>query len=321
MAQAYGYNAYAGIGVETTYGTAVAGSKWFEIVSENLKGTRKRKPAKTLGTLSLRRTHRERMNVAGDIVLPFQWNGVERLIAEAFGASAVTTTGANPYTHTYALKAATPTGLTVLVNRDAAGIGGSTMFQYDGCHVSKLSLSQDIDEPLMITASMIGSEVASVALQAATFPTFDPIDYGQMTIANYDHGGSPVGFKLLKFSLEIDNKHESKFYLTDHRAQGVHRVDHRGIMFESEIEFETIDLYNAFINASEQDYRFKWMKDPLVDTVNTFQIDIPKAFLDEGEPETSGPGPYRLSLKGTCEMNAADNDELVLVIKNTSSSI
>lgn len=322
MSQAYGYNAYAGFGIESVYGTPVAGTKWFEIVSENIKGDRKLKPAKTLGTLSLRRTHRAAMNVAGDIVLPFQWNGCERWFSEAMGASSNTTTGGNPYTHTMALKAAMPVGLTILVNRDAGNIGGSSMFQYDGCHINKLKLSAEgKDEPLMITASVIGSEVASVAVQAATFPTWDPADFGQLVTANYDHGGSPAGFQILKFSLEIDNHLEPKFYLTDYRSQGVHRIDRRSVTFEAEVEFKELTFYTDFITGGEQDYQFEWRKNSGVSTVNVLTISIPKAFLEEGEPDTSGPGPYRLTLKGTCEMSAADNDELGVVIKNTTSSI
>src|SRR5687768_2099581 len=127
MSQGQGYAAYAGIGVESTYGTAVAGSKWFQIVSESMKGKRGRIPSKVLGQLSMGRTTRGKAVVGGGFSMQMHWNGFERIIADAFGASSVTTSGSDPYTHTYALKAALPVGLTVLINRDAANIGTGSM--------------------------------------------------------------------------------------------------------------------------------------------------------------------------------------------------
>ncbi len=321
MSQGYGYNAYAGVGVESTYGTAVAGSKWFQIKTESMKGSRKRLPNKVLGTLSMGRTTRARASVGGSLSMPMHWNGFERIIADAFGASSVTTSGVNPYTHTAALKAAMPTGLTLLVNRDAANIGAGSMWQYVGCHIAKLKLSQKVDEELMLDAEFVGSNFSNVNIQAATYPTWDPIDYGMMTIASMDPNGSPTAFKIMSFDLEIDNKLEPQMYLTDFKSAGVHRSDQRQIIFNCEIEFESLAVFDAFEAATEHDYQFKWMKDPLVDTVNTLNLAIPKAFLDEAEPEVGGPGPIRLTLKGNCEFSAADNDELVLVLKNTSSSI
>lgn len=320
MSQGYGYNAYAGIGEESTYGTPVAATKFFEIESESIKGKpQPRVPARVLGSLSLRRTTRAKTEVGGTMLLPMQWNGVDKLLKHAFGASSVSTSGANPYTHTYSLKAALETGLTLVVNRDAANIGAGSMFQYDGCHIGKLKLSQKESEPLMLEVTFVGRNPNVVNIQAATFPTWDPIEYGTVTIANMDDDGTPTGMKVISFDLEIDNKLEPKFYLTSPASNGVHRIDRRGVTFNAEIEFESLAIWNAYKLQTEHDYRFKWMKDSAVDTVNTLNITMPKAFIEEVEPETGGPGPYRMPLKGVAEFNAADNDELSLILKNTTA--
>lgn len=321
MSQGYGYAAYAGIGVESTYGTAVAGSKWFQILSESIKASRKLTPNKSLGFLSMGRTTRARAIVAGGLSMVMHWNGFERIIADAMGASSITTTGANPYTHTGALKAAMPTGLTVLVNRDAANVGTGSMRQLVGCHISKLKFSQKLDEPLIIEPEFVGSNFSNVNIQAPTYPTWDVIDYGHLLTANMDDNGTPYGFKLVSLDLEIDNKLEPKMYLTDFKSGGVHRVDQRQVTFSSEIEFDSLSALAAFDAATEHDYKFEWRKDAAVSTVNVLTMTIPKAFLDEAEPQVGGPGPIRLTLKGNAEFSAADNDELSIVLKNTSSSI
>jgi hypothetical protein len=320
MAQGYGYNLYAGFGEEVTFGTGVAGTRWFEIISENIKcKARPRLPAKALGSLSAKRTIRGKTEGGGSFQAEMSWNGFERLFKHNFGASSVATIGANPYTHTFTLKAALDTGLTLLINRDAVGIGGSAMFQYLGAHIAKLKISQQENEPLIIEPTFILRDVANVAVQAPTYPTWDPIEYGYMTIARIDPDGGATDIKIISFSLEIDNKLEAKQYLTSHLSQGVHRVDRRSVMWEAEIEFENLTVYNAYKNQDEHDFRFKWMKDSGIDTVNTLQIDMPKSYLEEGEPEVSAAGPIRISLKGVAQMSAADNDELVIVLKNTTA--
>lgn len=317
MALGFGYNAYVSWGEEITYGTPVAGSKSIEIESENIVGSRPPIPLKTLGFLSQRRTMKGKTVVSGGFKAPMQYGGYEQWLKHAFGASSVSTSGTNPYTHTYSLKAALPTGLTVLVNRDAGNIGLGSMFQYDGCHVSKLRLTQEIEQPLMLECELIGSGFTNVNIQAPSYPaTFNSIDYGHLRLAQSD---LDVDFVLSKFALEIDNKIEPKHSLLTHESVGPRRVDHRVVSFDAEIEFQDLDSYTQFRDGTTAAYSFVWQKTVGVATVDYLDISIPKSFLTEGSPETGGPGPYVFTLKGQALMSSADNDELALVLKNTTA--
>lgn len=315
MSQASGYNAYIGIGDESTYGTSVAATIFAEIESESLKGKRPLMPTKTLGTLSQRRTFKDKAEVGGSIRYPLVWNGLEKLLKQAFGASSSNITGTNPYTHTFTLKTPMVTGATIVVNRDAANLGTGTMWQYVGCHCSKFKLSQKIGEPLFIDQDWIGSNFSNVNIQAPTYPTFDPIEYGQMTICSLDATGSPYAMKVKEWSLEIDNKVEPIMRLTDFKSAGVFRTDHRLVTFETQIELENLTAYAYARDALTEDLSFKWVKDANTDLTLT----VPKAFFPSEDPETSGPGPYYLNFKGQCLMNSADNDELTLALKNQTA--
>lgn len=313
MGQGYGYNAYAGIGEESTYGTGVAASVFMEIAGETMKGSRPRKPVGVLGSRSLKRTVKDKAVVGGGIKLPFVYDGLEKILKHAFGT--VNTTGANPYTHTFTFGATgLPTGLTVIVNRDASNLGANTMFRYVGCHIARLSLSQEIGEPLIIEPDFIGSDFGNVAIQAATFPGWNPIEYGQMTVATLDQAGTPYDMKLRSLKLVIDNKIEPIMRLLDFKSKGYHIVEQREVTFECEMEFDSITAYAQFRDALEEDYRFKW-----VSGAKSLQLDLPKAFLTGEEPSTEGPGPYFFKLAGRGEMNSTDNDELQAVLINNTA--
>lgn len=315
MSQGSGYNAYVGIGEETTYGTAVAPTVFPEIESENLKGKRTPVMTKTLGSLSRRRTVKSKAEVSGGFKFPLVWNGLEKIFKHVFGEGSFNTSGAGPnYTHAVTLKASMPTtkpGLTIVSNRDAASLGVGTMFRYKGCQINKLTLSQEIDSPLMCEVEVLGSDFDNVNIAAATFPTWDPIEFGQMTIAQM-HAAAATDLLIRKVSLSIDNKLESIFRLTDYKAKGTNRADHREVMFECEIELQDLAVYAKLRDQLTDDFKFKWQKD----ANTTLTLTLPKAFLDGEEPDTSGPGPYYFSVKGQALMNAADNDELTLDLLN-----
>ena len=313
MSQGLGVYAYAGIGVQSAYGTAVAGAIWAEIKGESMKGTRPRIPVGVLGSRSLKRTVKGQADVAGGLSFPMQWNGLESFLKHAFGS--VSTSGAGPYTHTFALAAQLPApGLTVLVNRDAANVGTGSMFRYVGCHISKLTLGQKINEVMMVDAEFIGSDYGNVNIQAATFPTWDPIEYGQMTVANFDQAGTPYGMKIREWQLVIDNKIEPTRRLTDYKSAGAQVQDQREVTFMADIEFDSLTAWASFRDATEEDYQFKW-----VSSTRSLTIDIPKAYLTGDEPETSGPGPYYLKLNGRCTTETDDNEEIGLALVNSTA--
>lgn len=104
MARYYGFNGIVGAGVESTFGTAVARSNWFQVMDFT--------PTETVTNyqpMTLRRKggFRTTSPVGVKQEYTLSWNGEFTddylgLILEAAMGAAVATTGSGPYTHTYA---------------------------------------------------------------------------------------------------------------------------------------------------------------------------------------------------------------------------
>ena len=74
--------------------------------------------------------------------------------------------------------------------------------------------------------------------------------------------------------------------------------------------------YNLFKAMSTDNIRFKW-----VSGVRSLQIDCPKCTFEGEDPSSEDSGPYYLTITNTALANAADNDELTMVLINTVVSV
>lgn len=318
MSLGLGQNAYLGWAQESTYGTAVnPPTKFLEIESENLKADRKYNVRPLLGHVSQRRTVKSKMNVAGGFKTDFVWEGAEQIFKHALGG--VNTTGpvGGIYTHTFTPAAALPTGLTVMVNRDAGNIGGSSAFQYSGCKIGKLSLVQEMEMPLRLEVEMTGRDRQNVAVTAATFPTYDCPDYAQMTVKAINPGGTNFDLPIRALTIAIDNAlFEDQYRLGSALRAGLPRGGQRKISIEADCEFESLTAFNFFLNLNTSDLQFKW-----VSGTKELTITLPKVTFDGEDPASDDAGPYYLKLTNTALANAADNDEISIVLKNTVSSV
>ena len=316
MSLAFGHQAFLGWAQESTYGTAVhPPTKFIEIESESLKAERKYNVRPLLGHVSQRRTVKSKMNVGGSFKSDLVWEGMEQILKHALGS--VITTGTNPYTHTYSLAAALPAGLSFYVNRDAGAIGGSSAFQYSGCKIGKLTLAQEMEMPLTIEAEVLGRDRQNVALVAATFPTYDCPDYAQMTVKAINPASANFDLPIKSLTISIDNAlHDDQFRLGEYRRAGAGRGAQRKVSIEAECEFESLTAFAYFRDLVTSDLQFKW-----VSGTKSLTITLPKVTFDGEDPAAGDAGPFYLKLSNTALANAADHDELSLVLINATSSV
>ncbi len=318
MALAHGFNGWIGWAEESTFGTPVTAAKFLEIENESIKAERKNNVIPLLGHASQRRTVASKMSVSGSFRAPVLWEGVEQIIKHAMGSVSTSGPSGGLYTHTFSLASALPTGLTVEVNRDDAAISGSAAFQYAGCKINKLTLSQEMEQPLMMEVEILGKDRALIAATSKTFPTYDAIDYAQVTIAQIDPGGgSEFALPLKNLKITIDNAlYDDQFRLGSYTRSGISRGGQRKVTVEAEIEFESLTAFNYYKDLTTDNLRFKW-----VSGSKSLQIDLPKCTFDGEDPSSNDAGPYYLTLSNTGLANSADNDELALVLINTVVSV
>lgn len=320
MAQVHGYNTFFAWGKESTYGTAVAAAKYVEIEKESLREGRKYAHKPLLRTLSRNRRIKEKMAPAGSIRLPMLKTGLEQLLENAFGASSAATTGpaSGVYTHTFTLKAAVPVGLTAYVSRDADATGAGTCYRYAGAHISKLTLDQAVGEWLMVDAEFIARIQAQTTNLSPSYPTFTPYDYSHMTVFAINPASANVAIPLRSLKVMIDNKYDLEGYrLGSEQRQVVNREGQREVSFEFEMELNAEALIDYYQALSETDLQFKWV----IDADTDLTLTLPKVVFDGENPAIDGPGAKILSMSGSCVMNAADNDELTLVLRNATSAV
>lgn len=315
-----GYNTWWGFAKETTYKTAIVPvTKFLEIEKGSLRESRKYLQKPILRTLSRSRKIKGKMDPQGSISGPVLWTGFEQILENVMGASSFATTGpvSTAYTHTGALKAAVPVGLTMVLNKDAAATGAGTAYQFAGCHVNKLTLSQKVEEWMMFEAEILAGVQTQIAVPTATFPTFDPIDYSLLTIAKINPGSANYSIPIRSWSLTIDNKYATDGYRLGSESRMVmNREAQREISGEFEAELIDESMVDYFQALTETDLSFKWVKDANTDLT----ITIPKVVFDGENPAIDGPGPKILKMSFSAILSAADNDELAIVLRNTSAT-
>lgn len=311
MATGFGLNTWLCFGEESTYGTAVARTKWLEITEESIQAKQTMISKPCLQGASQRNRVQSKKDVGGSFKFQGMFEGMEKILKHAMGSVAAVT-GAGPYTHAFSLASALPVGLTIEVDRDTAAIGGSSAFLYEGCQINKLTLSQAFEDFLMVEAEIIGEDFSLVAATASSFTTFNGIDYSMMT--------SPLlngaAIKLQAWELTIENGLAADRYKLGSRIRmGLSRGQTRKISGKLTIEFEQLTEYNLFA-AQTTLVSLVIPYDNGLGAGNNkqFTFTLPKIAIQGEPPKVSDEGPIHMEIAFDAYQNAAVNDEMTATL-------
>jgi hypothetical protein len=318
MGQAFGHNAWVGFGNETTYGTRVAPTLFLEFLTENFKGEGAFISKPALRSASQKNKVRGKKSVSGGFKFQFSWEGgAATLLRHALGTN--NTTGAGPFTHTITPAGNLPAGLTFHVNRDADNLGGANAWEYEGCNIQKIMLSQEIEDFLACEVEVLGEDSRNLAKATPTFVAFDGIDWEQLNVVQIDVAGTPITPNVKSLELTIENAlADDRYKLGSRLRTGLGRSAFRKVTGKFELELDTNGkaAYDKYRDLVDEDLRLKW-----VNGAKSLQIDMPKCSFEGGDPETGGPGQYYVTLNFTAYANAADNDEITIVLINSTATI
>jgi hypothetical protein len=196
-----------GVVDESTYGTAVTVSRFFEYESENISETYGRTEGDPLrvgsGFVRQDRFTPYPGGAAGTIQMTALTKGFGFWLKHMMGQ--VATTGpaeTTVYTHTGSEATLIGDSFTCQVNRPFHPSGTNQAFTYSGGKVSKWTLSNSVEGNLLLDLDVDFQKYATdVALATASYPTgMEPFSWvgGFVTI-----GGS--NYYVTEFSLEVDN--------------------------------------------------------------------------------------------------------------------
>lgn len=309
MAVGFGYTHWIGTGEESTFGTGVSASKFIEVNSDTLKKSQTMLAKPALRGVSHDRRVISKSNVEGSLEFQLGWEGYGRFFKHALGT--LNTSGSGPYTHAFTCAQALPTGLSIVSNRDAAGIGGTSCFRYLGCQINKLTLKQSADEFLMMTVDFLGRDREFIAAPSPSFPTFDGIAWDELVV---DVDGSPIDVEEIELTIE-NNLAADRYKLGSTLRKGFGRGDKRKISGKIVKEFESITELQLFTNLTNVNLNFEWTSG-----TDVLTIDLPVCEFDGGDPEVSSSGPIKLELPFTAYMSSSEGDEITVDLVNSAST-
>lgn len=327
MAVAGGLNSQLGIGEETTPGTAVTPSRFYDFGQESLKQSIER-----IEYMGLRPTRRVlgstnwvpgRIGVEGDIELPWMNKGMGLIAKHMLGAVATTTPTGGTLTrdHKATVGAIDGKGLTVQVGR-TSNDGTTRPFTYAGCKVAKWSLKHDTQSQLMLTLSLDGmSESTATGLASASYPSgLTPFAYtkGILTV-----GGSSVD--VMDWSLDADNGLATDRYFI--RSGGANKKEQlegaavREYTGQIHPEFSDLTLYNNFVNGSLATFSAVYTG-ALIEGALNYQLTVSLAAIrfDGETPTVGGVGLLDQPLPFKVVDSGAADGPVVLVVRSDDTT-
>lgn len=199
-------NTQLGVVDESTYGTPVTVTRFFEFNSESVKLEQGRVESAGLrsGTRTLRADRFEpyRIGAAGDVVMDVPTKGFGFFLKHMLGTVATSAVVDANYTHTGTEGSLLGDHFTMQLNRPFNPAGTNQAFTYHGCKITGWELAADTDGVLVATLSIDAEdEDTSTALATASYPS----DYRVFSFvgASLTIGGTSVEVK--DFSVSAEN--------------------------------------------------------------------------------------------------------------------
>ena len=304
-----------GIGRETTYGTAVAVQKSYEIISEDFTGSYPRVQAEALSAGYVDRADRFSVNnkgAAGTVSLePLTRNFGDWLL---FLMGSVATSGPTEttvYTHTATIGSLSGKSLTAQVLR-ADETDVLRPWTYEGGKVTSFEFSNSVDQTLRCNISMDferesnpdapAGVYADTALTALSTPAGAQIfnwQGGSITV-----GGSAI--EVAEISISVDNAlNVDRYFINQTEVKKEPKQDGKRSI---EWSFRTPYVNNNFwekvasatIAGTYAELKARWEGITLLGTTlyPAIEITIPIARFDEGGPKVDGPSQLEQSFSG-----------------------
>lgn len=251
MPLASGIAGQLGLVAESTYGTFVAPSRWYEFVDESLRF--EREPIESRGIRAGRRVlHRWAQGVqrvTGDVVFELAPQNFGIIFSHMFGG--LVTAGAGPYTHT-----ATPgdlAGKSLSIQIGKPDIAGTVRpFSYLGCKVATWEIACAVNEYAMLTLGIYGAHLDT----AQTLGT--PAYPATLTPFVFTHGAVSVagsGFDVRDLNLSGDNGLATDRHFiratTPERPKEPLEAARREYTGTLTADFTDLTAYNRFVNGTE----------------------------------------------------------------------
>ena len=314
----YGFTGHIGFGKETTWGTAVAATDFFEAMSESVAATLDRFDTKNIvGRYSEPDDEAGMLRVAGDISFAAHPESIAHMAFAAMGVASGTAIGGTAITHritpvtadtTPATNALPP--YTFEIFRDV-----TSAQQYDGCQVSQFQLSVAPNQDVRATVSIIGKGTQNIAATTASFPSSSqsPFTFDTASISLAGAASALVE----AFTFTFDNQLEGVPTLNGStEVAKIRRTGPQMARLEGQLGFENITDYQRFINQTEFAFAANFTK------ADSFSMVLlaPRVVYTAWPLGMGDRGRQVVGFSATCRYLASSLQAVELQVTNTTSS-
>lgn len=305
------YKGQIGWKTESTWNTAVTVDKFSPFLSENMSndgGENIPSRGHRAGRLMQHAHSRGIPIIGGPVRMEFGNTDVATLLTHLFGA--VSTSGADPYTHTYT-PGADPGSLTVQIGRPDTGdtVNPRT---FSGVKIPSWTISCNTGAHAMLEAQLsAAAETGATALASASYTSgWAPFTYKQASITK---GGSALVVDSWSISgtnnLRTDRKALNGTAVTEQITQGV-----RDLTLSLAMDFEDETMYDHFLDDDSLTLVCK-----LDNGTQSFTLTA-KGYLVGSSPLVPEEGILKFNGEFVAESSTSDADALTAVLVNSESS-
>jgi hypothetical protein len=314
---AQGFAGHVGIAKETTFGTPVAATDYFEILSENIALSIDRFPIRNVsGGFHEPKDYAGARRIAGDLTMFGHPVSIGILLKAAFNTNSVTSISAtlartnfsttkSEFASTVALQP-----YTIEVYRDV-----TSSVQYRGMLLDRLNLSLAPNQDLRCSASWIGRSQTVIARTTPTFPG-SPSDPFAWDSASLSIDGA-ASARWEQFNMEVRNNLNPILSLdASNIISKVRRSDLQMIRVTGTLDFEDIDEYLDFVNQTERQIKLNLFR------ANSFNllIDMPRFVYTAVPMGLAGRDRLTLAVEGTAFYNTGSGLAVNLGLTTTKSN-
>lgn len=301
---------HVGVGQETTWGTAVAPTKFYEALSEGVELVKERQEIEVIRGYSPRSIITLSQIVRGPVSVLANYHGLGLLLKHLLG-SVTESTGATISTYTFPATTGIPStdrtglGLTFEMRRD-----GSLVWTYAGCKLTKWAQSFAVREISRVNFDIIGKSVTtSSSPTTASYDTLAPLKPSEVNVL-FDG----VTLSVTSAEVTVENPLDESYILG---STAIIEPDRSAMLkVGGTIDLYTTDFsrYNQFSADSVVDVTVK-----AVETTYSITYNMDKCLITSA-PKVTGRERLKDSItwQSYYSATATENLQVVLVCNNTA---
>ena len=293
MGSKTGLAAQLGVGVESSWGTRVAPSRFLEITSESLKLDIQRVESAGLraGRRYTRGYHENRKGIAGAISGEVPTKGFGLIANHIMGAVATATPSGGTLTRDHTATPGDQDGKSFSIQVGRPDLGGTVRpFDYTGCKIVSAEFANSVDGILTYTLTIDGQDEATdQSLATASYPTGLDQFFFAGAVLKLDDVETDV--KDVNFSISNGLKTD-RYYLRNSslKKEQIEDTAPREVTGTFNADFSDMTLYNNFVTGAEAELVALWQNPVEIESgfYPEFEVTLARTRFDGETPNVAG---------------------------------